>query len=355
MDFFMITENQNELVTKALNSSFIKLSVTDFIKTTEFSINEHMLSHFWQVVVTKNLPPHVNGQILEWLGYEGEPNKRKEKFIAYLKRNNIGYEDLKNDDERVQLYPTIQTEILSIGHNNVKKVKWLIMNSRDFKKAIMKLSTKRGDAIRDYYLCVEELMQLYIEYEKRFETRKLLLENTDLKTKIDDLARRIDDLKEENSRRLNDLVERNDDLKDQNDEILGHLEIVQDKLDIATDDRAPKTICIHKRERFILFNKKSDDELFEYYVIRGQQAYCTGRMSTLCKKYPRMSILIDIEYQPNAINLFNRFKEQFSRRGQIPRFRVSGNNISLGRNNETVLINAFNALNNDRKFVELDD
>lgn len=202
MDFFMITDNQNELVTKALNSSFIKLSVTDFVKTTEFKINEHL----WQVVVTKNLPLHVSGQILEWLGYEGEPNKRKEKFIAYLKRNNIGYEELKNDDERVQLYPTIQTEILSIGNNNVKKVKWLIMNSRDFKKAIMKLSTKHGDTIRDYYLCVEELIQLYIEYDKRFETRKLLLENTDLKTKIDDLSRRIDDLLEECAKNIHECL-----------------------------------------------------------------------------------------------------------------------------------------------------
>jgi len=54
----------------------------------------------------------------------------------------------------------------------IAKQKWLVMNSRDFKKAIMKLSTKKGNDIREYHLNVEELLQEYVEYEHRFEIRK---------------------------------------------------------------------------------------------------------------------------------------------------------------------------------------
>jgi hypothetical protein len=36
----------------------------------------------------------------------------------------------------------------------------------------MKLSTSRGNDIREYYLSVEELMKLYVEYDKRCEMRE---------------------------------------------------------------------------------------------------------------------------------------------------------------------------------------
>jgi hypothetical protein len=54
---------------------------------------------------------------------------------------------------------------------DLAKRKWLIMDSRDFKRAIMGLRTKRADAIKDYFN-LEELLQLYVDYDKRFEVRK---------------------------------------------------------------------------------------------------------------------------------------------------------------------------------------
>jgi hypothetical protein len=88
-------------------------------------------------------------------------------FITYLKRNDISYEQLRSTDDRINEYSTIADEMKEMRPVEIK-AKWIVMNSRDFKKAIMKLSTKKGNDIREYYLNVEELLQEYVEYEHRF-------------------------------------------------------------------------------------------------------------------------------------------------------------------------------------------
>jgi hypothetical protein len=64
----------------------------------------------------------------------------------------------------------------------------------------MKLSTKKGNDIREYYLNVEELLQEYVEYEHRFEIRKREILSRDAEIakrgdKIDELLREVRDQK----------------------------------------------------------------------------------------------------------------------------------------------------------------
>jgi len=81
------------------------------------------------------------------LGYEGTNKTQKQKFTDYLKRQAIPFKELSSSDERVRLFPSMLKEIKEITTNNIERVKFLLMNSRDFKKAIMKLSTKKGNDI----------------------------------------------------------------------------------------------------------------------------------------------------------------------------------------------------------------
>jgi Protein of unknown function (DUF3627) len=59
----------------------------------------------------------------------------------------------------------------------------------------------------------------------------------------------------------NELLEKVDD---QNDK----LDVIQNKLDIAVEDRAPQPKKTNKRERFILLKRNDPD--FKYYTIRAQ-------------------------------------------------------------------------------------
>ena len=77
-----------------------------------------------------------------------------------------------HNDERCKLYDDIVLEQRDMKPKALAKQKWLVMNSRDFKRAIMGLRTKQADAIKDYYFNLEELVQLYCDYDKRFELRK---------------------------------------------------------------------------------------------------------------------------------------------------------------------------------------
>src|SRR5580658_10643559 len=107
-------------------------------------------------------------------------------------------------------------EMKDIAANNIERAKFLVMNSRDFKKAIMKLSTKKGNDIREYYLNVEELLQEYVEYEHRFEIRKreeeakIVIKQKD--DKIDELLRKVDD----QNRKIDDQNRKIDQLLDDN-------------------------------------------------------------------------------------------------------------------------------------------
>jgi hypothetical protein len=57
-----------------------------------------------------------------------------------LKRNNIAYSELTQSDDEIQRYPTISEEI-SLLPSNVRHSKFLIMEPKNIKMAIMQLKT----------------------------------------------------------------------------------------------------------------------------------------------------------------------------------------------------------------------
>lgn len=70
----------------------------------------------------------------------------------------------------MKLYPSIQEEMKNMKTNVIANRKWLIANPRDLKKIIMKLNTKNGDAIREYYICMDELVQFYSQYSLSYDS-----------------------------------------------------------------------------------------------------------------------------------------------------------------------------------------
>jgi hypothetical protein len=348
-------------ITKALNSSGSLLDILKFIEVTEFDLNKVMFDYFWQVMVG-NTRSHLGPRVLEWFGYEGDIKVQKRKFIEMLKRNNISYNELTQKDKEIEHYPTITNEI-SLLPSNVTNSKFLIMEPKDIKMAIMQLKTKNGHIIRQYYIDLEDLMKLYVEYTLAFNERRSLYKIESLEKMMEDMRlcnerqeKILAEVRDQNEnlkeslfevRDQNEiLINQNGDLNDKLDNVQGDLAVVQDKLEISVEDRCPKVRTTNRLEQFVLLKKNKRGDRFPYYVICGQHVYVSNRLTLLNRRFPSLETLLRLEYQPNTKNLFGRFKETY--RTDVV---VKMNDIQLVTLNEAQLIDAFVKLDEEKANV----
>jgi hypothetical protein len=61
----------------AIQKSDKLLNIFDYIEAVNFKIDTFMLDKFWQCIA-KNRSVHVDGTILEWLGYDNEERNNKQ-------------------------------------------------------------------------------------------------------------------------------------------------------------------------------------------------------------------------------------------------------------------------------------
>jgi hypothetical protein len=336
-----------------------KLSVHEFVDSSGFKIDKLMFNEFWQIVAKKR-GTHVGASVLTWLGYEGEYKNQRQKFIDYLNRNAISYEQLRSTDDRINEYSTIADEMKEMRPVEISKAKWIVMNSRDFKKAIMKLSTKKGNDIREYYLNVEELLQEYVEYEHRFEIRKreeeakIVIKQKD--DKIDELLRKVDQLLDDTA---NAAIERNT-LIAQNNDLQQDVTTIGRRLGAACVDRAPRPLNPIKRERFLFIRWTNlnyhrtipnptladNHRVYRYYAIRGQTQYSVSALRTQRQKDPALEVILELDVQPNTKTLYNRVKEELEERG----VRYVGNALSIANSDvdEAELVERLSEINDDK-------
>ncbi len=368
----------DERVTKALNASTTKLSIQQFIAATEFKIDPIMVNHFWQIVA-RNLSVHMHAEILQFIGYDSSNEKEnKRNFTKFLKRQNITYEELVHTDDRCKLYDDILEEQRTMHPNTLSKQRWLIMNSRDFKRAIMGLRTKRADAIKDYYFNLEELVQLYCDYDKRFDAKKCQEELTRRGDKIDELItsmnemrleskRSMDNMMLENKRAMDELLDINHDQLDQlnalttqNNDLQEDVTAIGHKLNVACVDRAPRPMRVQKRERFLLlkwtnvnYHKTLDDprpeddhRRFRYYAIRAQAIGATTALRTQRQKDAALEIVLELDVQPNTKTLYNRIKDELVERGVV--FIRNAISLTDSALTETELVERMREVDDDR-------
>jgi hypothetical protein len=333
----------NPIVLKALAypSSTI-IGIAKFVEITDFKLNMIMFDYFWQVMVD-NKPVHLARLALEWFGYEGEYSEQKRKFISMLKRNDIKFNEILHCDDEINSFPSIQEEMLQLPKKALVNSKFLIMESDDIKMAIMQLKTKNGHIIRQYYIDLEKLMKMYVEYTLYFNHRESQRKITNLEQMMEDMKIERQQDREMMKKHLNEIKDQNDLLINQNDDIQGELAVVQDKLDCSLEDRCPKVQTSKKLEQFVLLKKNKPTDRFPYYVICGQQVYVNTRITSLKKRYPKMTTLLKLEYQPNTKNLFGRFKE--THKDDVV---VKMNDIQLVTITESELICAFEKLDDEK-------
>ena len=171
------------------NDSERKINVTseldtpkDFLKfimdkNITIDINSDWFKELWYPLSKKR---HVLGSmpLFDWLGYEGKTYLKQRNFKKLLDNNKIPYEEILYDDHRFLDHPVMQREIKQTNAGNLILKRWLVLEIRDFKKAVMRLNTKNAEIIRDYYLNLEETCFEYAEYRANW-----LREKAELKSK----------------------------------------------------------------------------------------------------------------------------------------------------------------------------
>jgi hypothetical protein len=78
----------------------------------------------------------------------------------------------------------MERELVTLNEGNMGQKRWIVMDTRNFKKAVMRLNTKNAEMIRDYYLNLEEACFEYSEYQAGYMVQKgeylLTIKDTEL-------------------------------------------------------------------------------------------------------------------------------------------------------------------------------
>jgi DNA-binding Lrp family transcriptional regulator len=272
------TENgsSNPKINKALGESFHLLDIMKFIEVTKFKLNMTMFDYFWQAVAG-NTHSLITMRVFKWFGYEGEYYTQKQSFKKMLKNNGIEYHELTQQDREIEKYPDFKEE-LQLLPSNVTNAKFIVMDPKNLKRAIMQLKTKNGHIIRDYYIDLEDLLKLYVEYTLYFNHRESQRKITDLEQMMAkmDLEREQDRqimVRQEQYMRslgisLEEVKDQTEELLDSNKGLHKQNKKIQRKLGIAVEDRAPQPEDETKRGRFVML-KRNDPEFMGYYTIRA--------------------------------------------------------------------------------------
>jgi DNA repair exonuclease SbcCD ATPase subunit len=138
-----------------------------------------------------------------------------------------------------------------------------------FQKSDHEVVYKERKRYCEYYLNVEELLQEYVEYDKRFEIRKreeeakVVIKQKD--DKIDELKRLMEEMRTENKQTIAEIKAQNAQLLDdnanaaierntliaQNNDLQQDVTTIGRRLGAACVDRAPRPLNPIKRERFL--------------------------------------------------------------------------------------------------------
>ena len=171
------------------------MNIFDFIQNYNltFDVKSNWFQDLWYPLSKSNPPPRggvglvknrpiiITQNLLEWMGYKGRGLSDKQgKFSKYLRSLDIAYDEIDHTHPLAIEYPCVQNEAKLIP-KQLEQKRWICVDQRNFKKAVMRLHTENAEIVRDYYLNLEEAIFAYGEY-----TMNYLIEKTERERKTHD-------------------------------------------------------------------------------------------------------------------------------------------------------------------------
>ena len=185
------------------------------------------------------------------------------------------------------------------------------------------------------------------QHDEMLATQKEIQEKADQqKEKADqqhiDMITKVDKLLSKNkkiSKKLSVVKEQNEEISQQNDELL----------EKVTDISADRVVeAPNKNDKHVFIIMKDDDEDTpaneQYYVIRTKRRTHKHAVKRYQGLHPESKILINIEYNPNSINMWDRVRASLKRK-----IRCRLNNFGLkGEYSEDQLIADIDDINEEK-------
>ncbi|CCA61469.1 anti-repressor Ant [Diadromus pulchellus ascovirus 4a] len=148
----------------------------------------------------------------------------------------------------------------------------------------------------------------------------------------------------QNDAALNRLADMGIQLNETNEQ----LNEMNNKLDVAVEDRAPIPDDHSKVERFVFLKRPNAD--YPYYAIRAQAASTKTAIRKQEKEFGAIELLLDFETHPNTKTYYNRIKLALNKRG----VKFNGNRVRIADDSdmsEADLIRELNKVHQQRRDV----
>jgi hypothetical protein len=169
-----------DYIAKALSNPNC-LSVVDFIHETAYPIDTFMIDRFWNTINDEQLI-YVDDELIKWMGYDSTTVRdRKQGFIKLLSGANEGMDYYHYSNEEYKEF-----FVRLIGRTNIyplpgegrgySSAKHLLLSPDALRSTMMRVSTSRGNQVRQYYIDLEKLFKTYVKYQSEYEKRKIATE-----------------------------------------------------------------------------------------------------------------------------------------------------------------------------------
>lgn len=221
------------------------------------------------------------------------------------------------------------------------------LHPKTFKYCLMRAKNTR--LYSKYYILLEECVKYYHMYQLRY--KEYIISQKD--DKIDTCLKEIQLLKESNNDQTKQIQELLRYSKDTAAELIrtsdnlectmSNLSVVQDKLEIAVEDRAVKPYDSNKVNQIAVLRSKENSKM--YYITCGQKVNVDRAIRLRSKDY---DLVTTIDKIPNSIYLFDHIRKQLD-----CRVKTSIRNIHLISITEDILLDEIQSLFDGRKNVDL--
>ncbi|CCA61391.1 anti-repressor Ant [Diadromus pulchellus ascovirus 4a] len=312
---------------------------TGFTKTLDevFSFENNIV----KMVGTFEQPWFRAKDVLKVLGYSDARNTIKNQIHKYIpEKYKLVYEEIKGGLLRVD-HP--------VNGNEAKEV---YINEPGLYRLIMRSNKPNAQPFQDYVQDVllpnmrKQAMETLLDHNSSLENnlRLVIRQNNALLNQNEEQLKELVAVRNQNDAALNRLADMGIQLNETNEQ----LNEMNNKLDVAVEDRAPIPNDQSKVERFVFLKRPNAD--YPYYAIRAQAASTRTAIRKQQKEFGAIELLLDFETHPNTKTYYNRIKLALNKRG----VKFNGNRVRIADDSdmsEADLIRELNKVHEQRRDI----
>ncbi|CCA61389.1 anti-repressor Ant [Diadromus pulchellus ascovirus 4a] len=214
----------------------------------------------------------------------------------------------------------------------------IYINEPGLYRLIMRSNKPNAQPFQDY------VQDVLLPNMRKQAMETILNRNTVLDTNLRLVVKELVAVRSENKEALNRLAQMGIQLNETNEQ----LNEMNNKLDVAVEDRAPIPDDCSKVERFVFLKRPNAD--YPYYAIRAQAASTKTAIRKQQNEFGVINILLDFETHPNTKTYYNRIKLALNKRG----VKFNGNRVRIADDSdmtEADLIRELNKVHEQRRDV----